>query len=687
MKMNRKAIFTCLAILIVALVTIPENTRAQYALAWESQYVTPFNGLYDSPSAITTDSRGNVYITGAISQGQHYDCIVLKYNGLGEQQWVVNYQNAGQDRGFAIVVDSAGFVYVAGETGSNYSSTGDALTMKISPTGQIVWASVYNGPANHRDALIDISVDQQGNVYVAGIRDNLFNPYVGDMCTIKYNSNGQLEWANGFNGSENSKDEACGLSIDGMGNVYVSGTINHSNPDSDIDIGTIKYDSAGQQIWSVVYTSAIGGLDEAADLELDHLGNVIVVGTCADSLYNREVLTLKYNSLGEMQWESHLGAYGEYIATGRAVAIDDFNNIYTLGEYDATPGYGQNLNTVVIKNLSNGFQQWVNTFDGWSNTWDYANSIVTDHFGNIYTSGLSRFSLGSRQRREYVIRKLDHNGINQFTIEHTEAPLTGYRRNLALDANNNIYLAGVSNSHGNQQILIMRYNQLTEVPVAVSCIPLNPPVQIPAQGGAFEFSITITNLTTIPQEIDVWTKVQTSWGFWYQPIPCYTNLNIPASAVFTRLRMQYVPGITPPGIFKYNLFAGIYPDIIYDESNFTFQKMTTGEGDIIQSWENFEVTAQEKIQKPSSQQVGLINMTPNPFNVTTTISYEIDIVSHVSLKVYDVSCRMVADLVNGMRDAGSHQVAFDGSRLASGMYFVRMQAGSFSAVKKIMLVK
>ena len=78
---------------------------------------------------------------------------------------------------------------------------------------------------------------------------------------------------------------------------------------------------------------------------------------------------------------------------------------------------------------------------------------------------------------------------------------------------------------------------------------------------------------------------------------------------------------------------------------------------------------------------------PNPFNPTTVISYQLSAVSNVTLKVYDVLGREVATLVNERENAGNYSVAFDGSRLASGVYFYRLSARSFVSVKKLVLVK
>ena len=78
---------------------------------------------------------------------------------------------------------------------------------------------------------------------------------------------------------------------------------------------------------------------------------------------------------------------------------------------------------------------------------------------------------------------------------------------------------------------------------------------------------------------------------------------------------------------------------------------------------------------------------PNPFNPTTEIRYQLANRGHVNISLYDASGAKIAMLLNAPRNAGSHSLHFDGSGLASGIYFYRIQAGTFDAVRKMVLMK
>ncbi len=78
---------------------------------------------------------------------------------------------------------------------------------------------------------------------------------------------------------------------------------------------------------------------------------------------------------------------------------------------------------------------------------------------------------------------------------------------------------------------------------------------------------------------------------------------------------------------------------------------------------------------------------PNPFNPSTTIEYYTAQPGKVSLKVYDITGKEAADLVNENQKAGQHSIKFNAAGLASGVYLYSLEAGNFTATKKLMLIK
>lgn len=78
---------------------------------------------------------------------------------------------------------------------------------------------------------------------------------------------------------------------------------------------------------------------------------------------------------------------------------------------------------------------------------------------------------------------------------------------------------------------------------------------------------------------------------------------------------------------------------------------------------------------------------PNPFNPSTVIKYQIPKAELVTIRVYDLLGKEVAALVNEQKEPGYYEAVFDGSNLASGLYFYKIEAGSFVETKKMMLIK
>ena len=106
------------------------------------------------------------------------------------------------------------------------------------------------------------------------------------------------------------------------------------------------------------------------------------------------------------------------------------------------------------------------------------------------------------------------------------------------------------------------------------------------------------------------------------------------------------------------------------------------EGD---GFDTFGLSRERDLSQPKAYGIG--EAYPNPFNPATSFEYTMLEDGMVQIAVYDISGRMVAELVNGYQSAGSYPVTWDAQELSSGVYMVNMIAGDYSTIQKVMLIK
>ena len=101
--------------------------------------------------------------------------------------------------------------------------------------------------------------------------------------------------------------------------------------------------------------------------------------------------------------------------------------------------------------------------------------------------------------------------------------------------------------------------------------------------------------------------------------------------------------------------------------------------------QNGEETNDNSLLNPS--EFALEQNHPNPFNPSTSINFNIPVSAQVTLKVFDVSGKEVANLVDNYLEAGRHSINFDASSLSSGVYYYKLASGSNVSMKKMLLIK
>jgi len=276
---------------------VPES-YAQ-TMEWTKRYKGPGNSV-DSATALVVDAQGNVYVTGfSTGAGSGWDYATIKSSPAGVRLWARRYNGPGNGYDYpnALAIDAGGNVYVTGiSTGAG--SGPDYATIKYSPTGEPLWLKRYNGPGNGIDAANALALDAQGNVYVTGSSEGVESQ--SDYATIKYSPSGVVIWVKRYNGPASSVDNARTLALDVAGNVYVTGF--SMGIDSDWDYATIKYSPAGVRLWARRYNEPGNGGDQATGLALDAQGNVYVTGSSRGEGSDFDYATIKYSPFGEPQW-------------------------------------------------------------------------------------------------------------------------------------------------------------------------------------------------------------------------------------------------------------------------------------------------------------------------------------------------------------------------------------------------
>jgi hypothetical protein len=260
--------------------------------------VQSYNGSgnsYDAAQALAVDASGNVYVTGnSTAKNGLGDCVTIKYDTDGNQQWVKVYDGPANDTdyGNSIAVDGSGNVYVTGSsTGSETNR--DYLTLKYDSSGQQQWASTYSSAGNNVDEGRSVGLDGSGNVYVTGVLAySEGKASSDDWGTIKYNSSGTEQWVRVYNGPASIADEAFSIAVDGSGNSYVVGYGHGLTPGSDLT--SIKYDTDGVDQWVQAYDGSSHGTDSGFDIVLDSQSNVYVVGS-SGSDSQIDYATIKYS--------------------------------------------------------------------------------------------------------------------------------------------------------------------------------------------------------------------------------------------------------------------------------------------------------------------------------------------------------------------------------------------------------
>jgi hypothetical protein len=530
-------------------------------------------------------------------------------------EWIHRYNGAWNqsEQPYDIAVDNSGNVYVGG---FEYQSATymDFITIKYYSNGDTAWVRHYDGGDLFYDRVHAVAADNDGNVYVTGMSIESGNQL--DIATIKYNSAGVEQWVSRYDGPGNDDDEALDIAVDDSGYIYVTGYTKLAS--NNMDIVTIKYDNTGDTVWTATYDGpyASGGFDVGNALVLDDSGNIYVTGYGHALTLDYDYITIKYDAAGDTQWVT-------FYDGSDSPSDDQAVDIALGGGYVYVTGTAESAGTyndyATIKYSPAGDTLWEMVYDGPISDDDYGNAIAADDMGNVFVTG---GSMGSVQM-DYATIKYNFTGNIEW-ISRYDGPDNDIDQanDIVLDRFGNIYVTGQSYAHGattpEHDYLTIKYDSL----------------------GA-----------------ELWTHRYNGTG---------DSQDYAYVMTTDSTGNVYVTG--------QSLGTGGYGDIV------TIKFGVTG----INEWSGY----------PAYDTPFKLIVSPNPFHHFTNIRYQMTDVRHQSsVAVYDVSGRLVVDLSGQMSVIG-HQlsVKWNGTdqsnqQVPSGVYFIQLKVGDHQETRQALLVR
>jgi hypothetical protein len=444
------------------------------------------------PMGLVTDGTGGVCIAGRGQGDRQGDAVTVKYSAAGEELWARGEEGDifSSEWPPRVGIDAGDNIFVSWIR--EHPDTGyDTHTVKYDPGGEPVWTSRYNGSGSYNDYLRVMAVDARGRVVLSCTSAISTAPFVGhatvgydengerswivetrdptdvfeepaglaadgeghiylagrssapetraDYLTIKYSPGGEELWRRRFGLPGILEERPCGAGVDSQGNVYVSGTGKGGGEDHFL---TVKYDPAGELLWSALHEDAEISDEAAQDMAVDPEGNVYVAGHGYHE-GRRGYVTVKYAPDGRREWRAVLRPPGESVSSclPEALAVASDGSIYVTGQ-------GGELGTCyTVKYAPDGRELWVDEYGNPDRMKERPAAICIDREGNVCVAGVTYlpYGEGSEGSADVLIFALSPGGEMLWdTTYNGPGRHDDGVREIAADGDGNVYIAGTS---------------------------------------------------------------------------------------------------------------------------------------------------------------------------------------------------------------------------------------------------
>jgi Secretion system C-terminal sorting domain len=598
---------------------------------------------------------------------------------LPDVLWESFYGDDRTDRGHDVGLQTDGTILVVGETRvfRDVQNNDDALVMWLSADGDSL-NSVFSGTEDIDEFGKAIVVNPDDSFVIAG---RAVEPGIGGYAFMAmYPANGGApiwEVEEHFNMMpQNFLLGDVVITPDG-GYVLCGSRTNGLGWGPEI-MFLWKVDAAGQTVWLQEYDNNKYAYDIAVRAD----GSFFVAG----ANYNDAWIAI-VDEDGVLLHHQPYSGYGSANFASGIIALEDGGAVFC--------GTILNMNDEhrarVVRIDAVGDIIW----DARFGTEAFANDIIMAQDGNYVVVGSETFTFSQQYP---MIAEMGADGNLLWYIADEQADVDDQYKSVCQREDGSYVAVGFGHPDGlleEKDVLVTRYAaEVNAAPVELTLTSYN--TEFPAGGGTLTYdldAVSNTNLTF--NDIRFWSSITTPGGMEFTPLDQYFITFTPFMTVSVDGLTQNIPSSAPAGEYTFTMRLG-RPDELYVEDSFTFTKLGNGADDVgLDDWSSnglqrlsgaWEDDASfESSTVPASY--SLMQAYPNPFNAQTTISVTLPETSDLSVYVHNTLGQRVATLAQGQFNAGTHALTFDASDLSSGIYFYTMQAGEFTATRKMMLMK
>lgn len=455
-----------------------------------------------------------------------------------------------------------------------------------------------------------------------------------------------IQWTRTFGSTGQDGAESMVTRTDGAVTITGFKSLNDRK-----DILLLKTDANGNEIWSRVYNPGLNDIGRSIKQTSD--GGYIITGMTEVTPQIFDPFLLKTDSLGNLQWLRQYN-YGDDDRAHTVWQTSDGGYIFG-GQTWLMHGAFGNYDMYIVKTDINGNVQWSKIFYREENGADVALGIQQLNDGGYIIGGFTQ----SSEWASYVIRT--DNAGNALWSNIYPGSWQSECYDIQATADGGFIMTGTETSHETDGDLLLAKldgngNLLWKKLYGTTEMESGEYIQQLQDGGYI-----IAGMSAAAGSYDIYTVRTNSTGDSLWTIITGGGSDDRGHAV----------SIMPNGSFMVSGWTWSYGQGSGDVYLIKLSEALTG----ISGNNNIPTTT------------ALSQNYPNPFNPNTQIKYQLSKAGIVKLKIYDALGKEIRTLVNEFKNAGNYEVQFDGSKLASGMYFYKIETESFSDVKKMVLIK